>query len=119
MRAWNADYSNVAQIQPPLLTLHPGPPPFLILYAFIFDLLYLTLIMPNFFLTWLDPRCGLSCLKLKTNKQTKNNKQQTTKTVEPHLKDMHNIADNSESPDDGEQTLIDITEHCFVSLHPL
>ena len=32
---------------------------------------------------------------------------------------MHNIADNSESPDDGEQTLIDIAEHCFVSLHPL
>ena len=59
--------------------------------------------------------------KTKQNKQTKqnHNKQQTTKTVEPHLKDMHNIADNSESPDDGEQTLIDIAEHCFVSLHPL
>ena len=36
-----------------------------------------------------------------------------------HLKDTHNIMDNSESPGDGEQTLIDITEHCFVSLHPL
>ena len=39
--------------------------------------------------------------------------------MEPQLKDTHNITDNSESPDDGEQTLIDITEHCFVSLHPL